>query len=59
MWKNQTTIIDWNTQKVELDIVSLIDADFAAAAVLISMGAVLGKLTHSQMFFMMVIEIFM
>jgi len=35
-----------------LDITTMIKADFAAAAVLISMGGVLGKLTHSQMLFM-------
>jgi len=34
---------DWH--KINLDITSLISGDFAAGAVLISMGAILGKIT--------------
>ena len=37
--------------QILLDIVSLINADFYAGAVLITMGGVLGKLTHAQMLF--------
>jgi len=59
MHKKENPVINWNENKVELDIVSLINADFAAAAVLISMGAVVGKLTHAQMFFMIIVEVFM
>jgi len=44
-------------QMFRIDIVDLIDADFAAAAILISMGGVLGKLNHTQMFFMCIIEV--
>jgi len=44
-------------QIFRIDITDLIDADFAAAAVLITMGGVLGKLTHTQMFFMCIIEV--
>jgi len=40
------------TNPFPLDITKLIAGDFAAATVLISMGGVLGKLTHAQMLFM-------
>jgi len=43
--------------QIDLDVISLINADFAAGAVLISMGGVLGKLTHAQMLFMVFVEI--
>lgn len=42
---------------MHLDITSLITGDFAAGAVLISMGACLGKLTHSQLMVMAFFEI--
>ena len=48
---------DFST-KVGLQITDLIKADFAAAAVMISFGAVLGKVSPTQMFLIMVIEIF-
>jgi len=40
-----------------MDITTLVKADFAAAAVLISMGGCLGKLTHSQLLVMAFFEI--
>lgn len=51
----------WNNKLdhlVQLDIVSLIKGDFAAAAVMISFGAVIGKVSPLQMFFIMICEIF-
>lgn len=42
---------------IYLDITNIIRALFACGAVLITMGAVLGKLTHSQMLVMAFIEI--
>lgn len=48
---------DWSKHNVHLDITHLIMGDFAAGAVLISMGGILGKATHSQMFFMTLVEI--
>ncbi|KAG1715062.1 Ammonium transporter Rh type B [Nymphon striatum] len=42
---------------IEINIVSLLGADFAAAAVLISFGAVLGKTSPLQLVVMAVIEI--
>jgi len=43
---------------MEVDITNLIQADFCAAAILISMGACLGKLTPCQLFAMAVFEVF-
>lgn len=47
---------DWE-KKILLDITSLICGDFAAGAVLISFGAVLGKVTLEQLVTMMAFEI--
>jgi len=47
----------YNHQLHHLDVTTLIKADFCAASVLISMGGVLGKLTHSQMLFMAFFEV--
>ena len=38
----------WN-QKIQIDVKSLINADFAAASILICFGAVLGKVTLNQL----------
>lgn len=43
--------------KVELDITSFIEADFAAAAVLISFGGVMGKFNTAQLLVLTTIEI--
>lgn len=45
------------TGKVELDITTLIGGDFAAAAVAITYGALLGKTTPVQMLFIVIFEI--
>ncbi|CAI9551796.1 unnamed protein product [Staurois parvus] len=44
--------------KIEIDIKSMINADFSTATVLISFGAVLGKTSPLQMLIMAVLEIF-
>jgi len=44
--------------QIRLDIESLITADFAAGAVMITFGALLGKVSPMQMFFIMIFEIF-
>jgi ammonium transporter Rh len=44
---NAMTSNDWNN-KILLDLVSIIEADLAAASILISFGAVLGKLHVTQ-----------
>uniref|UniRef100_A0AC35UDF4 Ammonium_transp domain-containing protein n=1 Tax=Rhabditophanes sp. KR3021 TaxID=114890 RepID=A0AC35UDF4_9BILA len=41
----------------EIGILSIIDADFSAAVVLISMGALLGKLTPTQYLILTIIEV--
>ncbi|XP_066267742.1 ammonium transporter Rh type A-like isoform X2 [Branchiostoma lanceolatum] len=43
--------------KIVVDITTLLTSDFAAAAVLISMGAVLGKVSHIQLIIMAFVEI--
>jgi ammonium transporter Rh len=48
--------MDWTT-KIHVDIMSLINADFAVAAILISFGAVLGKANLFQVSFMALIEV--
>ena len=42
---------------MKLDIISLITGDFAAGAVLISFGAILGKASLSQLVVMVIFEI--
>ena len=42
---------EWN-KKISLDIVKIIDADFAAGSILIAFGAVLGKLNFIQLLIM-------
>ena len=44
--------------KIKLNLVSLISGDFAAAVVLISFGAVLGKVNSFQLCVMAVCETF-
>ncbi|XP_037072671.1 ammonium transporter Rh type A-like isoform X2 [Pollicipes pollicipes] len=43
--------------KIEIDVVSLLGADFTAACVLISFGVVLGKTTPTQLLLMALIEV--
>ena len=44
-------------EKIYLNIESLISGDFTVGAILISFGALLGKLSLSQLFFMAIIEV--
>ena len=44
-------------EKIYLNIESLISGDFTVGAVLVSFGALLGKLSLSQLFFMSIIEV--
>lgn len=53
-WKSVVTS-DWSN-KIEITIHNLIDADFAAGSVLIAFGAVLGKLHFTQYLFMATIQ---
>jgi len=49
LWKNVMKV-KWSTIEISMD--TIIDADFAAASVLIAVGAVLGKLNFIQYMFM-------
>lgn len=52
-------LFDWNSndQKFIVDVKSIITADFCSASILISMGAVLGKVTAAQLLIMAFIEV--
>lgn len=50
-------IFDGSYARIRLDVEKLIRADYAAAAVMISFGAVIGKLSPSQLVIMTVMEI--
>ena len=50
-------IMNNHYEKIHLNIKSLITGDFASGAVLISYGAVLGKISLSQLFIMSLLEI--
>jgi ammonium transporter Rh len=56
-WKAVVTS-NWN-DKISLDIPAIVDGLFAAASILISFGAVLGKLHFFQLLFMTTIETIM
>jgi len=43
-------------EKINIDMITIINADFCAASILISMGAVLGKTTFAQLFFLVTME---
>ena len=45
-------------EKIKLNMVMLIEGDFAAAAVLISYGAILGKVNSMQLMVMATLEMF-
>ena len=49
-------IIEEKFEPIKIDLKALINADFCAAAVLISMGAVLGKTTLPQLFVLVTFE---
>jgi ammonium transporter Rh len=51
------SVFEDNWHKIDLNIVYLIEGDFAAGAVLISFGAVLGKVNSFQLLMMATIEI--
>ncbi len=53
LWKNAVKN-QWST--IEISIDSIIDADFAAASILIAVGAVLGKLNFLQYMFMAIFQ---
>ncbi|RNA27205.1 Rh type B glyco [Brachionus plicatilis] len=50
-------MIEFGTGNFQLELSHLLEADFCAAAVLISFGAVIGKVTLSQLFIMTIIEV--
>jgi len=50
-------LLDVLCRRGSLDISSLVAGDFAAAAVLISFGAVLGRATPTQLLWMAVMEV--
>ena len=43
-------------EKIKLDVISLIEGNFGAAATMVSMGGVLGKFNMNQYFFISIIE---
>lgn len=45
------------SEPIKMDITTMIVSDFACGAVLISMGAVLGKVNHSQLLAMAILEV--
>ena len=49
-------IIDGHVEKINIDMFMLINGDFGAAACLITMGAVLGKISFPQLFILTTIE---
>ncbi len=57
-WKRAFT---YNTpwDYINIDVVDLVDGDFAAGAVLISFGAVIGRITPTQLMVMAFLEIIM
>jgi len=44
-------------EKITLNLVTLVEGDFAAATILISFGAIIGKCSPSQYLFMVIVEI--
>jgi ammonium transporter Rh len=50
-------LVDGIFEKITIDIESLISADFAAAAVLVTFGAVLGKCNWGQLFTLATLEV--
>ena len=58
LWKRVFGDVSWS-EKIHILSVNMIEADFAAAAVLISFGGVLGKLSAFQLLLMTIIEVFL
>ncbi|CAF0771550.1 unnamed protein product [Brachionus calyciflorus] len=50
-------MIEHKTNSFEIGVLDLLEADFCSAAILISFGAVIGKVTLSQLFVMTIIEV--
>lgn len=57
LWKRIFEQVSWD-EKIHLESVSLVEADFAAGAVLITFGGLLGKVSAFQMLFLAIIEVF-
>lgn len=49
-------LVDGFSEKIELSLEALLEGDFCAAACLITMGALLGKTTFTQLFFLVTCE---
>ncbi|RNA27200.1 Rh type B glyco [Brachionus plicatilis] len=57
LMKGWIQMIEFNKSTFQIDILSLIQADYCAIAVLVSLGAIIGKVTLSQLLIMTVIEV--
>eukprot|EP00331_Platyophrya_macrostoma_P026162 CAMPEP_0176456550 /NCGR_PEP_ID=MMETSP0127-20121128/31355_1 /TAXON_ID=938130 /ORGANISM="Platyophrya macrostoma, Strain WH" /LENGTH=435 /DNA_ID=CAMNT_0017846531 /DNA_START=1 /DNA_END=1308 /DNA_ORIENTATION=+ len=57
LWKRVFGEESWE-EKIHIQLLNLIQADYAAASVLIAFGGVLGKLSPFQMLFLTIIQIF-
>lgn len=57
-WENIILNEGPHWHKVEINVLTLIKGDFAAGAVLISFGALLGKISFTQMLFLTIFEVF-
>lgn len=53
-WNTGVLLENW--KRIEINIYSLISADFCAAAVMISFGAVIGKISHMQLLVVTLME---
>lgn len=56
-WDNIIVLGGSEWERVSIDVVKLIKADFAAGAVLISFGALIGKVTPTQMLGLAILEV--
>ncbi|PRP81860.1 Rh type B glycoprotein [Planoprotostelium fungivorum] len=57
-WDNIIVLGGSEWERVSIDVLKLIKADFAAGAVLISFGALIGKVTPTQMLGLAILEVF-
>lgn len=53
-WKTGVLLIGWH--RIEIDILSIMNADFCAGAVMISFGGVIGKISYLQMLMVSLLE---